>query len=74
MFEDKAGAYPRVEHLKSASFSQAPALPPNMRLGYKGLPGTNTLTYYENPYITDIKSFITLGPGVIAIKLFTTAI
>jgi hypothetical protein len=24
---------------------------------------TNTLAYYENPYITDKKSFITLAPG-----------
>ncbi len=27
----------------------------------KSLPMTNTLAYYENPYITDRKSFITLG-------------
>jgi hypothetical protein len=24
----------------------------------------NTLAYYENSYTTDVKSFITLGPGV----------
>jgi hypothetical protein len=24
------------------------ALPTNIRLGWKGLPGTNTLSYYEN--------------------------
>jgi hypothetical protein len=28
-----------------------------MRLGWKGLQGTNTLTYYENPQITAVKSF-----------------
>jgi hypothetical protein len=25
------------------------ALPTNIRLGRRGLPGTNTLAYYENP-------------------------
>ncbi len=39
----RSGAYPRVEHLKACS------LPANIRLGWKGLPGTNTLAYYENP-------------------------
>jgi hypothetical protein len=31
-----------------ASHGKAQALPPNIRLGWRGLPGTNTLTYYEN--------------------------
>jgi hypothetical protein len=35
------------------------------------LPGTNTLAYYENSYITDRKCFITLGPRTSTIKLFT---
>jgi hypothetical protein len=26
----------------------APDIPTNIRLGWKGLPGTNTLAYYEN--------------------------
>jgi hypothetical protein len=34
------------------------------RLDWKGLPGTNTLAYYKNSYITDKKSFITLASGV----------
>ena len=38
-------------------------LPANIRLGLKGLPGAKTLVYYENVYITNVKSFITLGPG-----------
>ncbi len=42
------GAYPRVEHLKVA----------NSRLGWKGLPGTNTLAYYEKVQLTVIKGFI----------------
>jgi len=32
--------------LKGASLGQATALPANIRLGWKGLPGTNTLAYY----------------------------
>jgi len=45
----RPGAYPRVEHLKGASLKWAPGLTANIRLGLKGLPGTNTLAYYENP-------------------------
>jgi hypothetical protein len=39
------------------------ALPKDNRLGWKGLPGENTLAYYENPSITALKSFITLATG-----------
>ncbi len=38
------------------------ALPTNIRLGWRGLPGTNTLVYYEHSSITTAKSFITSGP------------
>ncbi len=44
-----------MEHLRGAS--------ENIRLGWKSLPGINTLAYYENQSITDKKSFITLAPG-----------
>jgi hypothetical protein len=37
------------------------ASPTNIRLGWKSLPGTNTLAYYENLYITAIKSSIVLS-------------
>jgi hypothetical protein len=57
-----AGAYHRVEHLKGASLGYASALPANIRLGWKGLPGTNALAYYEKAYLTSVKSFITLAP------------
>jgi hypothetical protein len=30
----------------------------SIRLGWKGLPGENTLAYYENPKITAVKFFI----------------
>jgi hypothetical protein len=42
------GVYPRVKHLKGASLERALASSPDIRLGYKGLPGTNTLAYYKN--------------------------
>jgi hypothetical protein len=35
---------------------------------------TKNLTHYENSYVTDIISFITLPPGVKVIKSFTTVI
>ncbi len=38
------------------------ALPANLRQGWKILPGTNTLDYYENSWITDKRNFITLAP------------
>ncbi len=37
------GAYPREAPFRPL------ALPANIRLGWKGLPETNTLAYYENP-------------------------
>jgi hypothetical protein len=48
MFVSKAGAYPRVEPLKGSSLWQALDLSANIRLACKGLPGTNTLVYYEH--------------------------
>ncbi len=47
MFAGKDGAYTKVEHLKIASLRKALALPANVRLGWKGLLGTNTLAYYD---------------------------
>ncbi len=37
------------------------ASPENISLGLKNLPGANALASYENPQITDVKSFITLA-------------
>ncbi len=39
----------------------APALLANIRLGWKRLPDTEILVFYELSQITAIKSFITLG-------------
>jgi hypothetical protein len=50
------------------------ASPTNISLGWKGLPGTNTQVYYENPKITAVKSFIVQAPGENPIKLFTDEI
>ncbi len=33
----------------------------NIRIGWKGLPGTNTLDYYENPYFYGRNFFIGLA-------------
>jgi hypothetical protein len=49
---------------------KALALLSNIRHGWKGMPGTSTLAYYEQFKITHEKSFITLVPGVSIIKLF----
>ncbi len=46
----------------------------NISLSCIGFPGTNTVAYYENSYITPEKSFITLGPGIEVIKLFVVII
>ena len=52
-----------MEHPKCASLRWALALPANIILGWKGLPESNTLAYYENPKIKAIKSFILQAPG-----------
>ena len=46
-----------------ASSSRLQALPAKIRLGWKGLPGTNTLVYFELLKIADGKCFITHGQG-----------
>ncbi len=42
MFVGEAGSLP----LSGASLGYAPTLPANIRLGWKGKPGTNALAYY----------------------------
>ncbi len=68
----RPGAYPRVKHLKGASLGQAPALPANIRLGLKSLPGTNTSSLLIRNLLQ--KSFIRLPPGPNVIKLFLSVI
>ncbi len=48
MFVRGGRAYPRVPHLKGdAILGKALTLLANIRLGWKDLPGSNTLAYYE---------------------------
>ncbi len=53
-----------MEHLNGASLGYTLALPANIRLVWKSLPGTNALAYYENSQLTVIKRFITLAHGL----------
>ncbi len=61
IFEGKAMSLPK----DGAPLWYAPALPVSISLGWKSLPWTNPLAYFENLHITDIKSFIKLDPGII---------
>jgi hypothetical protein len=56
-------AYPKVENLICASLTLAPVLSANVRLGWNGFQGTNTIAFYENPSIKAVKSFIGLTPA-----------
>ncbi len=47
-FVGRAGAYPRVEHLREALLGQTQVSSTNIRLGWKSLPRTNALAYDEN--------------------------
>ncbi len=63
-----------MKYLRGTPHRQASTLLTHVRLGWKVLPGTNTLDYYEDLQIMDAKSFITLGHGANVIKLFTAVI
>ncbi len=41
-----------------------------VKIDYKSFPVTNILAYYESSYLTAVKSFITLAPGVNIMKIF----
>ncbi len=55
-----------MEHLigDRDSLMKAPALPANIGLGWKCLPGTGTQAYSENPYITAVRGFTVQAPGI----------
>jgi hypothetical protein len=53
----RPGAFPRVDHMKCASFWQHLAILANIRPGWKGLSGTNTLAYCEHEKIIAVESF-----------------
>jgi len=44
-------------------------LPINIRLGWKGLPGTNTLAFYKIPKITAVKGCIVQAPQYSLIRI-----
>ncbi len=68
----RPGEYLRLKALKGASLGYAPALATTFRIGWKGLPATRTLAYYEHYESTALKGFITLSSGPKIIKLFTS--
>ncbi len=70
MLEGKVGAYPTETPFRCSVLGLALALPTNIRLGWKGLPGTNALDYYERLQLTAVKSLITLATDDNLIKLF----
>jgi hypothetical protein len=52
-----------VKHLSGAPLKgRLLASPTNIRLGWKGWPGSSTLAYYENSSIIAVKCFIGLAP------------
>jgi hypothetical protein len=44
---------------------KVPASDKNIRLGWKGLPGPNTVAYCKLALIPNVKSFITLAPTLV---------
>ncbi len=44
-------------------------MPTKVGLGWKSLPGSNTLAYYENPLITAVISFIEQATGFKSFQL-----
>ncbi len=53
-----------MEYLKGVSLGYVLALLGNIRLGWKGLPETNPVAYYEHTLIADVKCFIALTSGM----------
>ncbi len=57
----RPGAYPRMEHLRGASLGKAPALLTSSRLGWKGLPRTNSLNVIRKFVNYGRKKFHNIG-------------
>ncbi len=68
MFGGKDTAYPGVEHLKGASLSYVRALLKNIRLGWKGMPRTNTLAYCAHLEVMKKVKFCEYGPRIIKVE------
>jgi hypothetical protein len=54
--------------LKRGETGRVSALPANIRLGCRDLPGTYTQAYYEHAESMDVKSYITLGSGFVILE------
>ncbi len=64
-----------MKHLSGAPLKGRPlALPANIRLGWKSLPGTNTLAYYENQINYGRNKFYSAGPCGLYYKTITIVI
>ncbi len=61
MFVGEAWVYPRVEHLKCVSLGWAPALPTNIRLGWKSLPNKISSLLWKSVNYKR-KQFYSTGP------------
>ncbi len=60
MFSGKARSLPYSGAPKS-DFDRVGS-PEKIRVGWKGLPGTNALAYYEKPLHSAVKKFYNIGP------------
>jgi hypothetical protein len=69
----RPGAHPSVEFLKGSSHGKALALPTNIRLVWKGLPGPNTLAITKSVNY-GCKIFHRIGSWACIIKLITAVI
>jgi hypothetical protein len=59
-----------VKHLSSAPLKGRPlALTTNIRLGWKGLPGTNTPAYYEKSVNYGCKKLYRIGPRLLSLEV-----
>jgi hypothetical protein len=74
MFVSKAGTYPSEAPFRCSTLLVPGLTHTTIGPGWKGLPGTNTLAYYGNPYITAAISLMIQAPGVCIIKLLKTVI
>ncbi len=60
----KAGANPSETLSGALLKGRLLTLPKNNRLGWKGLPGANTLVYYEIRNLQPEKKFYNIGPCI----------
>jgi hypothetical protein len=59
----KAWSLPKRGDHENSIVRVGSALEANIRKGWKGLPGTKTLEYYQHSYITSVKVLLHLALG-----------